>query len=71
MYGYLLELKDQKNSSIVMSIIQPIVQGDVLNDDIVRANVALLKQLDDLGEFAVKDKIFRDFKNNPLYSKYL
>lgn len=71
MYMYLTELRDQSNSSVVSKIIRPFIEGDLINDDIARANVALLQRLDDIGETAVKEKIVRAFRNNPAYKRYL
>lgn len=71
MYEYMAKMKNSDNWSAITDIIQPIVEGDILNDDVVRKNVHSLDKLKELGEHGVYTVLVERLKNSPLYEKYL
>ncbi|WP_431785734.1 hypothetical protein [Paenibacillus lactis] len=71
MYEYMAKMKNPDNWSAITDIIQPIVEGDILNDDVVRKNVRSLDKLKELGEHGVYTVLVEQLKNSPLYEKYL
>ncbi|WP_339294349.1 hypothetical protein MKY82_22085 [Paenibacillus sp. FSL W7-1279] len=71
MYEYMAKMKNPDNWSVITDIIQPIVEGDILNDDVVRKNVRSLDKLNELGEHGVYSVLVERLKNSPLYEKYL
>jgi hypothetical protein len=71
MYLYMTELINPDNWPAVAEVIRPIVEGDILNDEIARENVRALAKLDDLGETKIRNLVEKRMINEPLYKKYL
>lgn len=71
LYEYMAKMKSPDNWSKINEIIQPIVEGDILNDDVVRKHVHSLDKLNELGEHDVYSVLVERLKNSPLYEKYL
>ncbi|MGW8822231.1 hypothetical protein ACWGNU_08910 [Paenibacillus lautus] len=65
------KMKNPDNWSKINEVIQPIVEGDILNDDVVRKHVHSLDKLNELGEHDVYSVLVERLKNSPLYEKYL
>lgn len=71
MYRYLEHINNKENWDKVAEVIQPILEGDLVTEEIIKSNIKGLEKLKDLGEDRLYKIIVEELKRDHMYKDYI
>lgn len=71
MLRYLRMLKNETNKELVVTILEPITEGDQLTEQVIRNNLSWLPLLHSIGEREIYEAVVNDLQEDETYSQYM
>jgi hypothetical protein len=71
MIQYLVLVKDEGNDQVVTDVLRPIMEGDILTDEVIQRNLSQLQLLLSIGEKDVFDAVVSDLQEDESYKKHM